>query len=255
MMSVVFSSSKTTRRRRSSPNIDDKDASLSSTEIKMQIYQCYPSISTLFSSFFHISKLQCSDDHPSHETHDSTLPNVPSRSKEESLMIHERKRLLQAEIDRNLAKNDRFCITCWYTDLVNRMTTTAAPRAHPPSLPPPSATMTTTTSSVPDTPFSLAREKARVQAELDRLDQEGSCPSCLYTGVATCVGLALYFTHLAFDEDAPREAVNAVKTGKSKSLSSLSAGSFMVRKAPPRFSFLAIAAGWVGAGVYRWYLG
>lgn len=215
----------------------------------------YPSsVSTLLSNFSHLSKLQCSEDLPSHETHDSTLSNVPSRSKEDSFTIHERKRLLQAEIDRNLANNDGFCVSCWYADLVNRMTTTAEQRTHAQAFPAPSATTTT----VPDAPFSLAQEKARVQAELDKLEQEGSCPSCLYTGVATCVGLALYFTHLAFDDDTPRAALRAVKTdqnGQGKPRLSSLAGSSVIRKAPPRLSFLAIAVGFVGAGAYRWYLG
>jgi hypothetical protein len=36
------------------------------------------------------------------------------------------------------------------------------------------------------------------------LQSRGSCRSCLYTGVTTCVGLSGYFLYLAIDEDGPR---------------------------------------------------
>jgi hypothetical protein len=42
-------------------------------------------------------------------------------------------------------------------------------------------------------------------------DANESCRSCLYTGVATCVGLSAYFAHLALEEDTDK------RTGGSKS--------------------------------------
>jgi hypothetical protein len=101
--------------------------------------------------------------------------------------------------------------------------------------------------ATPPFPLSLQeiqREKQRIQAELDRLENaergagsDGgeasgggtSCASCLYTGVATCAGLATYFAHLGCNDAAvlPRH----------------------------RPFLLAIAAGWTAAGTYRWKLG
>jgi hypothetical protein len=89
----------------------------------------------------------------------------------------------------------------------------------------------------------IQREKQRIEAEMDRLtggerggddaDLGGggraSCASCLYTGVATCAGLAAYFAHLGRNDPAvlPRH----------------------------RPFLLAAAAGWAAAGAYRWILG
>jgi hypothetical protein len=83
-----------------------------------------------------------------------------------------------------------------------------------------------------------------VQAELDRLEREGPCSSCLYTGVATCAGLAAYFTHIAYDtSDIAETLTRRQKQAQLK---------LMVSRRP---YFLAISVGWVVAGAYRWHLG
>jgi hypothetical protein len=90
----------------------------------------------------------------------------------------------------------------------------------------------------------LEEQKAAVQAELDRLEREGPCSSCLYTGVATCAGLAAYFTHIAYDTSD----IAATLTRRQRHTQL----KLMVSRRP---YFLAISAGWVVAGAYRWHLG
>jgi hypothetical protein len=69
---------------------------------------------------------------------------------------------------------------------------------------------------------------------------QDSCPSCLYTGVATCFGLAGYFTYIAVEDE-------------------LKAGTTSVRAlrqaARQRPWLLAISAGWIAIGIHRWNLG
>jgi hypothetical protein len=90
----------------------------------------------------------------------------------------------------------------------------------------------------------LVEQKALVQAELDRLELEGPCSSCLYTGVATCAGLAAYFTHIAYDtSDIAATLTRRQRHAQLK---------LMVQRRP---YFLAISAGWLVAGAYRWHLG
>ena len=80
----------------------------------------------------------------------------------------------------------------------------------------------------------IAIEKARVQGELDRLDNT-SCLGCLVTGVGTCLGLAGYFGYLAMEEMEVKPVTRLVRQ---------------------RIAFFGVAAvGWVGAGAYRLYLG
>ena len=86
--------------------------------------------------------------------------------------------------------------------------------------------------SIPTDKAALAAKKALVQAELDKLEKDGSsCPTCLYTGVATCLGLAAYFTHAAYEPAPPKASSHH------------------------RPVFLAVAAGWLCLGAYRWHLG
>jgi hypothetical protein len=69
-------------------------------------------------------------------------------------------------------------------------------------------------------------------------EEEGSsCRTCLYTGVATCTGISLYFASLYSElpSDGPRAAVKEVVKQK-------------------RF-LLGGSALWATAGVYRLYLG
>ena len=80
----------------------------------------------------------------------------------------------------------------------------------------------------------IVNEKARVQAEIDRLDGE-SCLSCLVTGVATCVGLAGYFGYLAMEDMHMKPITPQVRQ---------------------RIAFFGVmSVGWVGVGAYRLYLG
>jgi len=80
----------------------------------------------------------------------------------------------------------------------------------------------------------IVNEKARVQAEIDRLDGE-SCLSCLVTGVATCVGLAGYFGYLAMEDMHMKPITPQVRQ---------------------RIAFFGVmSVGWLGVGAYRLYLG
>jgi hypothetical protein len=68
--------------------------------------------------------------------------------------------------------------------------------------------------------------------------QQESCKSCLYVGVATCAGMAVYFIHLGCDEQMPTLFNRKHVLGA-------------MRNKPWMF---AISAAWVGAGAYRWHL-
>ena len=77
-----------------------------------------------------------------------------------------------------------------------------------------------------------------------QVSQEGKenigCDTCLYTGIATCTGLSLYFGKLALEvpditKDMPKDVAA------------------MHRRS--RFGFLSGAAVWVAIGIYRWHLG
>ena len=56
------------------------------------------------------------------------------------------------------------------------------------------------TSSSKTDPRKQARYNDRIRSDLDDDDTIKSCAACLYTGVATCTGLSLYFAKLATDE-------------------------------------------------------
>jgi hypothetical protein len=73
--------------------------------------------------------------------------------------------------------------------------------------------------------------------EEDYPQNEGSCKECLYTGVATCTGVSLYFMKLASEvpEQGTREVIRQATKQK-------------------RFLFGGSAV-WAAAGVYRMYLG
>lgn len=80
----------------------------------------------------------------------------------------------------------------------------------------------------------VATEKARVQAELDRLEHQ-SCLSCLVTGVGTCLGLAGYFGYMSMEEMHIQPVTRQVRQ---------------------RIAFFGVVSvGWIGAGAYRLYLG
>ena len=86
-------------------------------------------------------------------------------------------------------------------------------------------------------------EKANIRAAtLERLraEQENeSCPSCLYVGVATSVGLSVYFARLAMEKVDERTL-------------SASARQHQRYNKPV---FLAFSVGWLAIGAYRWHLG
>ena len=97
------------------------------------------------------------------------------------------------------------------------------------------------------------QERAKLQAELDRLrashqndDDDASCPSCLYVGVATSWGLAAYFAHAAFEED---------HQPKPKLLSQVARKQQQQQLRYNKPVFLAISMAWMGIGAYRWHLG
>jgi hypothetical protein len=81
---------------------------------------------------------------------------------------------------------------------------------------------------------------------------EESCPSCLYTGVATCFGLASYFTYLALEDELYPKQQAAVAT---KHLTIQESGAILRRAAHNKPGFLLVAAGWVAIGMHRWSLG
>lgn len=70
--------------------------------------------------------------------------------------------------------------------------------------------------------------------------ENDTCPTCLYVGVTTCMGLAAYFAHMAME------------LPNNKSMKNL---------APPkpwRFHkpfLITMSVGWLGLGAYRLYLG
>jgi hypothetical protein len=116
---------------------------------------------------------------------------------------------------------------------------------------------TTASSSFPRDRELLQREKARVQAELDRLE---GCPSCLVVGVATCVGLAGYLTHLAYELPLPEPphhgAAATAAAGSAGAAAAAAARKEAIRQALQRRPyFLSMAVGWICVGAYRLYLG
>ena len=79
-----------------------------------------------------------------------------------------------------------------------------------------------------------------------------SCPSCLWAGVITCSGLALYFGHLAHEEFV------VAQVNQNKSIGNTPNGFWnLARRLPPRNSlvFGGISFAWVVAGIYRYHLG
>ena len=73
--------------------------------------------------------------------------------------------------------------------------------------------------------------------DLSDKSEKEPCNTCLYTGVATCGGLSLYFTKLALELPESGTMSAMQQAAKNK-----------------RF-FLVGSAFWAGAGLYRLYLG
>lgn len=102
--------------------------------------------------------------------------------------------------------------------------------------------LNTTVLNHQDTPnkYSSNQQLESSVPSTDKDTKEGetpSCRTCLYTGVATCTGISLYFASLYSElpSDGPRAAVKEVIKQK-------------------RF-LLGGSAVWVAAGMYRLYLG
>jgi hypothetical protein len=68
--------------------------------------------------------------------------------------------------------------------------------------------------------------------------QEESCDACLYTGMATCTGLSLYFYKMALLDLPEKHDVNFTKQMQTNKRFLLFCGTF-----------------WAAAGIYRWNLG
>jgi len=114
------------------------------------------------------------------------------------------------------------------------------------------------------------RRIRELQSELDK-----PCPSCLYVGVGTCLGMAGYFAHLAFEEQQPQETTTTTTTTSSvassqqhqtvrsqPSVMKTTTTKIMMMTKPlkqgynyNRPFFLAVSACWMVAGAYRWHLG
>ena len=87
-------------------------------------------------------------------------------------------------------------------------------------------------------------ERATIQAKIELLrsqhyQETESCPSCLYVGVATSLGLAAYFAHLAMEKIDERTLSDVARRHQ--------------RYNKP--VFLTFSLGWLAAGAYRWHLG
>ena len=76
--------------------------------------------------------------------------------------------------------------------------------------------------ATPNNPQNQVQQQQNSNAPADE-----QCAVCMYTGVATCTGLSLYFVKIAMEETTPLRH--------------------------QRFLYLC-SAGWAVAGVYRWYL-
>ena len=84
---------------------------------------------------------------------------------------------------------------------------------------------------------------------MQRSNNEESCRSCLYTGLATCTGLSGYFLYLAMEEELHR-------TSKPNTFQSTIVN-FMRGKPIPKQNrpfLFAMSAAWFVAGGYRLYL-
>ena len=71
--------------------------------------------------------------------------------------------------------------------------------------------------------------------DVNKVENDKSCLSCLIVGVCTSMGLSTYFGYVAFEPPTPSETV----------LAHMRRNSFC----------LAVSAGWFCIGVYRLYLG
>lgn len=80
-------------------------------------------------------------------------------------------------------------------------------------------------------------DNAVPKAKSQQLEEHKSCAACMYTGMATCTGLSLYFFKMTLDmpEKGSTLWTKTVATNK-------------------RF-LLFCSAFWQAAGIYRWHLG
>ena len=153
-------------------------------------------------------------------------------------------------------------------------------------------TVTLLKPAIPISPLPLQQQQPIHNYHSDD-HSDSSCSSCLYTGVITCLGLSVYFAHIALEEDANTSIVNTKTPATTPTLSSThqmnpakhttnaittSTSSNVIRNwfqqqqqmftkftfPPPqspssaRYNkpvFLCISAGWFVVGLYRWQLG
>jgi hypothetical protein len=134
--------------------------------------------------------------------------------------------------------------------------------------------MSSSSTSSHTTSEDIDREKCRLQAELNRLEAQGDCPSCLWTGVLTCLGLSAYFGNIAWEEyeainshcpsgnGPPTESSASMAARKGSQTSSKNANHdfLKIMQQKRRFgtrplAFGALSIGWLGLGAYRYHLG
>ena len=109
--------------------------------------------------------------------------------------------------------------------------------AEPHLLPPLHKKSSTTTITAEDG----MKESQKYQDQQTEDEDRQSCEACLYTGIATCTGLSLYFAKIALLEtpDVTQEMSREVAKGHRRN----------------RLGFLVVSAFWFVTGVYRWHLG
>ena len=90
-------------------------------------------------------------------------------------------------------------------------------------------------------PYSTLASPGDPNSILEKKHPQEGCEACLYTGMATCTGLSLYFAKIALLEipDITKEMAREVAKGHQRN----------------RAGFLVVSAFWVAAGAYRWHLG
>lgn len=85
------------------------------------------------------------------------------------------------------------------------------------------------------TPLTFASNRTSCEA-VPLSEQDQSCDTCLYTGVATCTGLSLYFFKMAY-LDMPEAPLLTKQLQNQKRFLTFMGGTAAI------------------AGAYRWYLG
>ena len=106
--------------------------------------------------------------------------------------------------------------------------------------------------NVPRQPYP---QEIRSQVRRPYMDSEESCKSCLYTGVATCFGLASYFAYLAMEDELTKMTTTTSHANFNSHSFMKESGKILRLAARNKPGFLIVSAGWVVIGVHRWNLG